>query len=284
MKNENIELNIKRSKILVAILISGTLLSYSGWFYFTNNYSLALDSSVWGTFGDFFGGVLNPLIASIAFYWITVSVWTQKTELEETKKALVDQSVTQEKMRFEDTFFSLLEQHNKILEQLNVTEIINNRVSKSYVEKMTRAIIDSSLPVIDAKSKLHEEFNSSCGHYFRVLYQLLKLIAVNYKDNLISPKFSCDEINNSPITDGEKFYSNIVRSFISFDMAKLLAVNCVCESQDDTYYRYRLLIERYNFLEHMPIDNQIMEGATENYDESVFGESEFFAEYKARRV
>lgn len=41
-----------------------------------------------GTFGDFMGGILNPLIAFAAFYWITVSVRYQKQELSETRDTL----------------------------------------------------------------------------------------------------------------------------------------------------------------------------------------------------
>ena len=61
---------------------------YLVWFYFINNLPLSTDSSIWGTFGDFIGGILNPLIALLAFYWLTQSVLIQKTELSETQKVL----------------------------------------------------------------------------------------------------------------------------------------------------------------------------------------------------
>lgn len=46
------------------------------------------DSEKWGQFGDFVGGLLNPVVAFAAFYWLTQSVKLQKTELAETRKAL----------------------------------------------------------------------------------------------------------------------------------------------------------------------------------------------------
>lgn len=35
----------------------------------------------WGAFGDYIGGLMNPLVAFAAFYWLTQSVKLQKAEL-----------------------------------------------------------------------------------------------------------------------------------------------------------------------------------------------------------
>lgn len=48
-----------------------------------------------GQFGDFIGGLLNPLVAFAAFYWLTQSVKLQKQELADTRKALEDSAVAQ---------------------------------------------------------------------------------------------------------------------------------------------------------------------------------------------
>lgn len=42
----------------------------------------------WGAFGDFFGGILNPIVAFAAFYWLTQSVKLQKSELADTRREL----------------------------------------------------------------------------------------------------------------------------------------------------------------------------------------------------
>lgn len=80
--------SIKRAKILAFSLIALIPMVYLIWFYFINDLPLSTDSSIWGTFGDFIGGILNPLIALLAFYWLTQSVLIQKTELSETQKVL----------------------------------------------------------------------------------------------------------------------------------------------------------------------------------------------------
>lgn len=55
----------------------------------------AEDAEKWGQFGDFIGGVLNPIVAFAAFYWLTQSVKIQKLELFETKQALQDAAKAQ---------------------------------------------------------------------------------------------------------------------------------------------------------------------------------------------
>lgn len=96
MNIDNIEKSVKKSRLLVVILFGLTIGAYLIWFFVIHRQSLSTDSSVWGAFGDFIGGLLNPLIAYSAFYWLTASVLVQKQELVETKKALVDSSVAQQ--------------------------------------------------------------------------------------------------------------------------------------------------------------------------------------------
>ncbi|MGZ8165661.1 MAG: hypothetical protein ACXWTL_04880 [Methylobacter sp.] len=57
--------------------------------------SLSADTGNWGTFGDYVGGILNPVIAAFAFYLIAETYKLQKdayslqkTELAETRKLL----------------------------------------------------------------------------------------------------------------------------------------------------------------------------------------------------
>lgn len=71
---------------------SHILQNESWWKVFQN---LSADTGNWGTFGDYVGGILNPVIAAFAFYLIaetyklqTKAYDLQKTELEETRKLL----------------------------------------------------------------------------------------------------------------------------------------------------------------------------------------------------
>lgn len=50
------------------------------------------DPAAWGQFGDYVGGLLNPVIAGLAFYWLTQSVKIQHAELSESRIALQESS------------------------------------------------------------------------------------------------------------------------------------------------------------------------------------------------
>ncbi|ELP1876852.1 TPA: hypothetical protein ACMDQE_003473 [Vibrio cholerae] len=97
MNLSELESSIARSRWFVSTIFGLTIGVYAVWFWIIKDQPLSADAAYWGTFGDFVGGILNPLIAFSAFYWLTISVLIQKTELEDTKKALVESSLSQQK-------------------------------------------------------------------------------------------------------------------------------------------------------------------------------------------
>lgn len=61
-----------------------------------------------GQMGDYFGGLLNPLVSTLTLF-VAIGVWRlQKKEVEETRKALEEQAKTAEQQRQEQRFFDLL--------------------------------------------------------------------------------------------------------------------------------------------------------------------------------
>lgn len=289
MDLSKIEKSVNKSKVLAVVLVVSVPAVYLIWFAGIKGYGVSLETGVWGAFGDFIGGLLNPIVGLFAFYWLTQSVLIQKTELSETKQALIDssasqlqQSITQEKKRFEDTFFALLDQHNKVLEQLNLKK--HERMGTmlfSTLELAERDVLDAKnlFSIKESRGILHRKYNTECGHYFRVLYQILKLIAVNCPNSNITRGFTVYELVNVPVTEEEKFYSNILRSFLGYNVTKLVAINSACEGENDSYFKYRMLIERYSFLEHMPIDYGFMSETINIYNSNAFGHSTFYKKY-----
>ncbi len=87
---------IVAARLVVVAAMSTLLLVYFGWFGLMVKSDIADSSATWGTLGDFFGGLLNPLIASLALYWLTRSVRIQKEELNETRLALRDAASAQQ--------------------------------------------------------------------------------------------------------------------------------------------------------------------------------------------
>jgi hypothetical protein len=70
---------------------------YFIWFSSINNQLLSKNSADWGVFGDFVGGVANPLVAFFALMWLIRSVTIQREELRATRKELKEAADAQQK-------------------------------------------------------------------------------------------------------------------------------------------------------------------------------------------
>ncbi len=179
----------------------------------------------WGTFGDFFGGTLNPLLSFLALIILLRTFSMQKTELDlqreelkDTKELLRLQTQTQIKQRFESTFFALLNVHNQILRDLPDNSLANTH----------HHVLNSKASLIKAQERLKLDQFSFC-HYFRILYQLLSFV---------------DKSQN----EDKKLYSNMIRALLTDKVLRLLLIYCCGE--DDEQKHYKSLIERYAIFEN----------------------------------
>ncbi|MEZ8061028.1 putative phage abortive infection protein [Vibrio splendidus] len=277
MEPKQIEIGVKTSKKIAACFIVFTPMVYVVWFFLINDIPLSTDSSVWGSFGDFIGGILNPMIALLAFYWLTQSVLIQKTELaatqrilKETENAQKEQAKTQEKKRFEDTFHSLLSQMNSVFDSLNEEVVVQNRPQKSKIGQLHRNIIKNGVGLSPVERAGNMRRDIECNHYFRILYHLLKFIMLN--NNYGGEPLDFEDAITRDVSKTEKFYTNIVRSFINQKVTQLLAVNCVTISANDDFYKFKLLVERYALLEHLSFEHEWMHELRDVYELGAFGD------------
>ena len=208
-----------------------------------------------GQVGDLFGGV-NALFAALAFAGVGIAAYQQW----KTTRLGFKQSI-------ESTFFSALELHHKIADGLSferdrifpsnydIAAGIHHWVGKPQPERAPPArgrqvfveVIksisgsgnESSCEALIGKYRvLQNEHNYVLGHYFRNLYQILKLV-------------DGDEALD---TVGKQKYLSILRAQLSSDELALLLVNCVDKMVDDG--EFRTLVVRYRMLEHIPLERQ----------------------------
>jgi hypothetical protein len=302
IKNKLLD-NIDSNNLLNILLAISTLaiffiiVVFCFYFFRFSNWHLIPSGSqeVWGQFGDFIGGTLNPLLSFFGLIALLVTIALQSKELElsrkelkltrkELKKSAAAQNEiknTQIRQKFESTFFALLNQHNQILEKLPKDDIIEKLVPETDIK------VTSNPPPkkFDTLKSVNAEFKEKYklhGHYFRVLYQLLKFIALNIPESKIH-SLDKDTQPFTPSTD-EKMYSNMVRAFLSSEVVLLLAMNCYCsKGDDDIYWVYKWLVEHYAFFEHLPLDDktsqrreEFLSEIKEYYDKSAFGNNESF--------
>ena len=72
-----------------------------------------------GQMGDFFGGMLNPLVSALTLF-VAIRVWRfQEKELQATQKALDEQAKTAEQQRQEQRFFDLLNIYQRTVDSIS---------------------------------------------------------------------------------------------------------------------------------------------------------------------
>ena len=224
-------------RIIVAAVVAVIIVTTLYFYHFNGIFST--ENAEWGTFGDFIGGTLNPILSFLALIALLLTIVLQSKEMADTRKqleraadaqteskSLLDKQMeTQRLQQFESTFFSLLNQLQG--EYKNI---------EKNLDHIHSFVFEPNQKIHVARDRLNEK-NRTVGRYFKILYQTLKFIKTSLGES--GPQL-------------EKRYSNIVRALMTDATLQLLAVNCYCDSDKDSYWSYKLLIERYEFLEHMP--------------------------------
>lgn len=216
-----------------------------------------------GPFGDFFGGVLNPLLTFLTFLCLIITVIMQRdelslarTEYKRTAEALSTQAV-------ENTFFNIVELHHKIVENLKVDLALIDDSYKKYKAVSTgigydQVQVDSSVQgrevfqkiieyiahpnrtsatIIKRYISIQDQHNHILGHYFRNLYQALKLID-KYDESILN-------------LSQKKKYASILRAQLSTKELILIFINGL-DGVTDTG-KFKNLLIKYAMLEHLPI-------------------------------
>lgn len=95
----------------------GAILVMALWMYFHHfNYSLSDEQAVWGAFGDFIGGILNPVLTFTTVYLLIKSLDSQsktlehsQSQLDEAKRTFGLQEKTENIKQFESLYFVFTE-------------------------------------------------------------------------------------------------------------------------------------------------------------------------------
>lgn len=237
-------------------------------------------STLFGTFGDFIGGSLNPILTFLTFIGLLITITIQQTELKESREefkksanALIEQSQSLSRQNFENTFFNLITLYNGILDNLKLDTTSKQILSREIFTSIQNAILktDQKIPsnefgeqILDNikfyyNASMLDIYSRKFGHYFRTVYQILKFI------------------DNSHFTQEEKqFYSNIFRAQFSSSELVILFFNCLSKYGKE---KFKPLVEKYEFFEHLVIDDKFLFSDLREYDINAFGNNIFIQDY-----
>lgn len=253
--------------LFVGIIITIALTVIIFYVYNFGNNKLSNDTGDWGTFGDYIGGTLNPILAFFSFLALCYTINLQNKQLQRTDeqlaqnklaleqnakalelnnqelnnsteqlklsaKAQLEMEKTQKIQQFEGLFTFMLGEFNKY------NEIIKN--GKFYLFNYLDFSIE---PNIYNFRHINEKLKSETEivNFFMYLYQILKLIKTQ------DDKFFSFE--------KKKQYSNIVRAGLDDNGLRLLFLNCIKNNvTNDSFDEFADLLEFFEFFEHLRLE------------------------------
>ncbi|MDO7412635.1 putative phage abortive infection protein [Acinetobacter baumannii] len=110
---EKIDQDINFHRIIIFLIIIAVVFFY----LIMKDIDVKDAAQHWGPVGDFFGGILNPIFALFAFYWLTYSVRLQIKELKETREELKKAATAQVESARHQESIAALENENVITQK-----------------------------------------------------------------------------------------------------------------------------------------------------------------------
>ncbi|MBI7739502.1 putative phage abortive infection protein [Pseudomonas aeruginosa] len=204
-----------------------------------------------GEWGDFFGGVLNPILTFLTFMGLLITIVIQQTELRESRQelkrsadALSEQTGSTKRQIFESTFFNMMNMHASILDSIDLTST-NGRVTKGrdcfvvFYRRLKQHYTPNKFSIHNDQSELNllrevykkfwEENQLELGHYFRFLYNIFRFIKY------------------SGFSDGP--YSRLIRAQLSDQELLVIFYNCIASIHGDNF---KSIAEEFSLFDNMP--------------------------------
>lgn len=151
--NSNILTKVMIGIIAIALLF---LLGASIIYYVNFSGNLSDQHDRWGTFGDFMGGTLNPLLSFLSLIALLLTIILQNQELVETRNEIKLTREAQEKSEI-----ALSEQSETLIKNLDITKLDNFiRVYDYYASILTHLCASVIRPYLDSTDRLWDNWKS----------------------------------------------------------------------------------------------------------------------------
>ncbi|MBN8702740.1 MAG: putative phage abortive infection protein [Bacteroidetes bacterium] len=256
-----------------------------------------------GTFGDMFGSI-NALFSGLAFGGIILTILLQRKELElqrkelrQTRKEFKIQNETLRLQRFENTFFSLLELHHQIVNNIYYYTSQNKPGLKMALSSSQESITIKGRDVFEARfDQLFKHLNKNrtsqiditymsyypvvqmdFGHYFRNLYRIIKFVhntefvSIDY----IPTENELEGFNSLKGWEEENYkirykYTSMVRAQLSDYELLWLFYNCLSINGSE---KFKPLVEQYSLLKNLPENKLHLTDILSSYKPEAYGRS-----------
>lgn len=227
---------------LVLLFVAILALAIIGAYLFEFGTMRSQKQDVWGQFGDYIGGILNPIVSFIALIFLVKTYRHQKQELALTASALKAEQRLADIERQESRFFDLLTLYLNTVSAIRYarpdspnTLLEGKRAFEEFVHSRLPNAAHLPIERIDVETNvrsLFDEHQYMLDHYFRVLF-----IIVATSQKILSE-------------DG-LLYIKLLRAQLSEDELILIGLNLLRPEARQSIH----LIAHFGLLKHFPTGN-----------------------------
>lgn len=202
-----------------------------------NDFSFAYeaDTTLWGQFGDYIGGVVGTFVAIISIFLLYRTLKLQITATKESTQ-------TSQQQQLNDKFFHLIEIYNKTLQDINYTtsedEYLTGKIALHRKLQDIAAGFDVNVRIGNLRKNAVFAFveyasleRDTFPVYFRTLYRVFNVI------------YKSDADNSTKVE-----YAKIVRAQLTDTELILLRYNAMTPAGA----KFVFYINHYNLLKHLP--------------------------------
>lgn len=128
-----------RYVVLAAISIFAAFAAYVVHFFVILKYGLSDDPEGWGQFGDYMGGVLNPLLSFFSLVLLIKSLSLQNEANKDLRDELKNNEKTEKTKSFNSLFFSMISSQKALLDNFYLcgeafSEVSTKRGAKAIIQ------------------------------------------------------------------------------------------------------------------------------------------------------
>jgi hypothetical protein len=144
MKNNNIPLIAATTILIIIVFYLANFLPIFGT-------QLSGDTAVWGQFGDYIGGTLNPVLSFASVVLLIRSLTLQNEANDALKKELKNNEITENFRSFSVLFFSMIESQRSLYQEFRITSdhgttqavFISGAAAVNFIEEKIEELRDS---------------------------------------------------------------------------------------------------------------------------------------------
>ena len=183
-----------RYTAIAGILIAAIILLYMGHFYFRLGYVLSDNPEAWGQLGDYFGGILNPLLTFISLVLLIKSLTLQNDANIDLRNEIRNTRKTERLRSFESQFFHMIDSQKTLFDSLRL-DVISNGASVEKLGVDAVIAIEYEVERIRGEQGFNENGDRCIREYLegvdatdkifgvtRVFYNIVKLISDKLSD------------------------------------------------------------------------------------------------------